>query len=124
MMLAISCTCQTSQKKTGDDAKDDETIDNLVLIESSSPNMPSYPLMCVNGGDYPNGVELVFRKQDDGKTWVHAAFPEGMKTPDKTDGTFVLKGRFQKIKNRDRFVHKKPPRDYQYFVVKSWTKQE
>jgi hypothetical protein len=120
MMLAMSCSFQSSENEADDEAKRDETLENLVLMDPSSPNMPSYPLMCVEAGDYPKGVELIFQKQNDAKTWIHAVFPVGTNAPDKTEGVIVLKGRFRKIRNRHRFVHKKPPKGYQYFRVKSW----
>ncbi|MGM0490101.1 MAG: hypothetical protein ACQESR_25515 [Planctomycetota bacterium] len=124
MTLTIGCACQSGQKGALDEATTDETMENLVFVAPTSRNPPSYPLMCVKGGDYPDGIELIFRKRENDKTWIHAVFPEGVKAPDKLEGEMVLRGHFQKIQNRDRFVYKNPPKDYQYFVVTSWTKQE
>ena len=123
-LVIFGCACQNNQEKSFDEAKSSEIINNLVFTDPASPNQPSHPLICVEGGDYPNGVELVFRETNDDSKWIHAVFPEGVKAPDKLKGEITLKGYFQEIQKKDRFVYKKPGEDYQYFVVISWTEQK
>lgn len=123
-ILMIGSACRSDKLEAIDSNKRTTAIKNLVLIPPDSPGMPSYPLMCVKGGDYPNGVEQIFRKKQDDSTLIHAVFPEGLTAPKKSEAEFILKGHFQKIQKRERFVHKKPPQDYQYFVVRSLRKQE
>jgi hypothetical protein len=124
MALMFGCICQGSDKGSVGEARRDGTMEKLVLVAVASQSMPSHPLMCVQGGDYPDGAELILRDKRDAKAWVHAVFPAGVKAPHRLDGAIVVTGHFQKIRNRNRFVHKKPPEGYQYFVVASWTEEK
>lgn len=126
-LLIFASACQKDPQDSFREANSRETIKNLELSDPDSPKRVSHPLMCVEAGDYPNGVEMVLQKNDDDK-WIHAVFPEGVKAPAKVGVEIVLKGFFQEIQNRDRFEHnklsKQPAEDYQYFVVTSWEKQK
>jgi len=78
-----------------------------------------HPLMCIEGGDFPGGHEMLFRKTGSKET-IHVVFPAGAKLPGILDGSLVLRGHYQGIVKRDRFTMKRPPKDYRYFVVASW----
>ena len=124
MAMMMSCSPDRDRgQKTMDGAGREQEITNLVPVAKTSPNMPSHPLVCVEGGDYPNGVELIFSDREDPAAWVHAVFPESVKAPDELDSAMVLQGHFQKIQERSRFEHKQPPEDYRYFVVTSWAEE-
>ena len=93
------------------------TMEDLVYV----PDYPNeHPLICIPGGDFPNGSELIFRHVKTGET-VHAVFPEGVSAPEELDGRFALRGHYQGIqKRREGYIVKNPPKDYRYFVVSSW----
>ena len=119
-LVMFGFACQNGPE----DPANSETLNNLVLTDPASPDQPSHPLVCVEGGDWPDGAELVLREKNDASKWIHAVFPKGMKAPDKPNGVVTLKGYFQGIQKNDRFVYKKPGEDYRYFVVTSWTEQK
>ena len=91
------------------------TLDNLIHFDAPF----QHPLVCGPRGDFPAAKELTF-KNADSEVFVHAVFPEEVTVPNKLQGNFVLHGHFQSIQDRDRYTHKQPPEDYQYFVVSSW----
>jgi hypothetical protein len=95
------------------------TLDNLICFDASF----QHPLVCGPGRDFPAGKELTF-KNAESEVGVHAVFPEEVTVPNKLQGTFVLHGHFQSIQNRARYTGKKPPEDYNYFVVSSWEYRE
>ena len=79
-----------------------------------------HPLICIPGGDFPNGSEAIFRHAKTGEA-VHAVFPEGVSAPEDRDGRFAMRGHYQGIqKRREGPIVKRVPKDYRYFVVSSW----
>ncbi len=124
MLLIFGSACQKHYRKSFEKMNNRETIEKSVLMDTALSKVVSHPLMCVEGGDFPNGDEMILRKKNGDRRWIHAIFPEEVKAPDKMGVEIVLTGFFQKIQKRDRFTPKRPPEDYQYFVVISWEKQE
>lgn len=119
--LSLACSCQHHKEQASGDFKDLETIKNLELVDPASSSLISYPLICVEGGEYPGGVEFIFQKTNDPKKLIHVVFPKEIEAPKIAESEFSMAGRFQSIQNKDRFVHKRPPEDYKYFVVESWS---
>jgi len=103
------------------------TLENFVYVDMFAQSYTTeHPLMCLPGKDYPEGREMAFRDPESGKS-VHAVFPEAAAAPEDLDGSFVLHGHYQGIQNWEAFQPtnpnkrvKRPPEDYQYFVVSSW----
>lgn len=100
------------------------TLANVVYVDMfSSDYTTSHPLVCEVGRDFPAGRELAFRRPESGES-VHAVFPENVAAPEDLKGSFVLRGHYQRIQNRDSYKLKKPSEDYRYFVVSSWEHSE
>ena len=98
------------------------TLASLVYVDELSAGY-QHPLVCGPGGDFPSGQELLF-KHTESNDFIHAVFPEEIRIPDELQGNFVLQGQFQGIQDRTLYTRKKPPEDYDYFVVSSWEYQE
>jgi hypothetical protein len=94
-----------------------------VTLDVDGPSGDQHPLVCGVGRDFPAGHELAFRGSPSGEL-VHAVFPEGVAPPKTLDGRFVLHGHYQAVENKKRYTLKRPPKDYQYFVVSSWQAAE
>lgn len=94
------------------------TFRNLVYIDPSS-SITQYPLVCGAGRDFPFGYELEFQNSKTKKS-IHAVFPESKRAPSNLNGSFILKGHFQSIQNKNSYKLKKPGKDYRYFVVSEW----
>jgi len=106
------------------------TLEDVVYVDMFAVGYTTeHPLMCRPGKDFPEGREMAFRDPQSGKS-VHAVFPEAAAAPENLDGSFVLHGHYQGIQNWDSFkpapnrIVKRPPEDYQYFVVSSWQRTE
>ncbi|MDF3129893.1 hypothetical protein P0Y35_11855 [Kiritimatiellaeota bacterium B1221] len=125
LLLAFGCSSFSRQARSSD-VKNEENpkivLENLEYIDSRAARI-AHPLMCVEGGDFPDGRELLFRV-DPSSTFVHAVFPNAEESPELLDGKFRLHGYYQNIQNMDRFIHLSPGKDYQYFVVLSWAKEK
>lgn len=121
VLLTFGCS-SVSPRATMADAKYEGksiiTLENLEHVEAHVARF-AHPLVCGEGGDYPDGRELVFRV-DPSTSPVHAVFPDEENSPESLDGRFHLYGYYQNIQNLDRFVHLNPGKGYQYFVVTSW----
>ncbi len=124
LIFVIGCT--SVNRPTTEDAQSNATpitiLSNLEHVDAVAVRF-AHPLVCGEGGDYPNGRELVFRV-DSSTHPIHVVFPETDNSPQSLDGRFVLYGYYQTIQNWGRFVHLKPHVDYKYFVVMSWEHKE
>jgi hypothetical protein len=96
------------------------TLGNLVYVDMNARNYTTqHPLVCVEGGDFPTGKELIFRHLESGES-IHAVFPKGIMPPKDLDGEFIFHGHFQSIQKWGHYKLKKPGKDYRYFVVSSY----
>lgn len=100
-----------------------ETIRGLLPVDPGSPLVPAHPRICIEGGDYPEGREMLFRRGNGGGEWIHVVFPEGVRVPDNPEGEYQMQGRFETIRNRSRYTGMQPAADYRYFVAMSWREQ-
>jgi hypothetical protein len=99
------------------------TLASLLRVDASSSDTPQHPLVCGEGRDFPVGREFAFRHAQS-REFVHAVVPESVEPPKTFNGKFVLHGRYQGIQNRNIYTLKRPPADYQYFVVTSWKQED
>ena len=117
LCFAFGCS-QNDAGNTQQESSDLTTLDQLVYVDASSITI-EHPLVCGTGRDFPDGRESVFTDPES-RNFTHAVFPAGVTPPETFDGSFVLHGRYQGIQNWQNYTVKKPPEDYQYFVVSSW----
>ena len=122
VLVTFGCSPGEPSKTAGnarEPGRSSVTLDNLVYVDVSSPDASQHPLVCGAGRDFSAGCELAFRHASSGES-VHAVFPAEVTPPKTLDGTLILRGHFQGIRNREHYKLKKPEEDYQYFVVTSW----
>jgi hypothetical protein len=115
---------QTDSSKAAEPTHAAEQQDDSPMTTEDLVSFPGYdaehPLICIPGGDFPNGSEAIFRHAKTGEA-VHAVFPEGVAAPEDRDGRFAMHGHYQGIqKRREGRIVKRVPKDYRYFVVSSW----
>ena len=99
-------------------------LEGLSYFDMYSRYAPEVPLMCIVGGDYPSGSEMLFRN-DESSEFVHAVFPEAVTPPKTLDGVFILHGHYQCVQKSvpRKSRHKRIPAKYRYFVVSSWERE-
>ncbi len=101
------------------------TLKGMLCNDVWSPQyLMAHPLVCIENGDYPGGSEMIIIKQSNPKHLVHVVSPINLAVPKNLKKMVILRGRFQKIKNKDCYKIKKPHDDYRYFVVSSWEYQK
>jgi hypothetical protein len=115
MISSVQPQGLTVKPKSETQSRPSIALNNLVYGDDDRQR----PLVCGAGGDFPTGREMAFT-QVESKETVHAVFPADVTPPTTLDGRFVLRGHFQGIQRMDRYTHKKPEKDYRYFVVSSW----
>jgi len=83
------------------------------------PYLMSHPLVCIKGGDYSDGSEMILVKQLKPLQMVHVVFPNKTNAPKIFKKQIILHGYFQEIKNKKIYTRKKVY-NHKYFVVRSW----
>ena len=121
VLILLGCSDKSKFAKSEDSEQGSTTLRNLVYVDMFSPNYPNqHPLVCKNGGDFPQGSELAFKNTESNKM-IHAVFSKEIPSPKRFDNDFTLHGYYQCIQNKNQFNEMKTPkRGYQYFVVSSW----
>jgi hypothetical protein len=130
-LIAMLCTsgCSRDEGPSVSDNHEQQdsasvTLENVVYVDMFSTHYSTeHPLVCGVGRDFPAGREMAFKGPESGES-VHAVFPEDVAAPENLNGSFVLRGHYQRIQNRDSYKFKKPSEDYRYFVVSSWEHRE
>ena len=116
--VVIKSTVTQKQTQTRGDIP--VTLKDMLYVNMFGTNyMTEHPLICIKGGDYPSGSEMIFIKQSNSKELVHAVFPKRTTAPKNMEKKIVLHGYFQNVQNIDNYK-KRVSEDYEYFVVTSW----
>ncbi len=98
-----------------------ESIITGIKLNKLESSLYSHPMMIGQNADIKNGTEYIIKNETNDKIiYYHIVFPKRIKYPNDLNKNITYKGKFSKIKKRERFTRKTPKSDYEYFVVESW----